>query len=234
MSFLSWFGKKEQAFEQATSPGSDLLHGDATQPMGHALSAPAAPGNSARKSERHERRDLLYSVVRECMTAAGLLTSTYKFKVLSLDSSGRNYLIMIDIPREYFANPTHFVDLEGAIARSAKERYDMLVTAVYWRVNEMVSSGQNRQGNRIPAQAPVKSTDIPVSPTQASPVVAAPALEDEVLAFKKAMASGADSSPRVTTKPSSGRKAPEPADFSDTVPFDNPSQLGPTQFSRLE
>lgn len=234
MSFLSWFGKKEQAFEQATSPGSDLLHGDATQPMGHALSAPVAPGNSSRKSERHERRDLLYSVVRECMTAAGLLTSTYKFKVLSLDSSGRSYLIMMDIPREYFANPSQFADLEGAIARSAKERYDMLVTAVYWRVNEMVSSGQNRQVNRTPAQVPVKNKDLLVTPTQAPPVVAAPDLADEVLAFKKAIASGAQPAPRAAAKPPAGRKPPEPADFSDTVPFDNPSQLGPTQFGGLE
>ena len=234
MSFLSWFGKKEQAFEQPTSPGSDLLHGDATQPMGHALAAPVATSSSGRKSERHERRDLLYSVVRECMTAAGLLTSTYKFKVLSLDSSGRNYLIMMDIPREYFANPTHFSDLEGAIARSAKERYDMLVTAVYWRVNELVSSGQNRQVNRSPAQTPVKSVDLPVTPTQSAPAVAPSALEDEVLAFKKAIASGANNSPRVVSKPPGGRKPPDPTDFSDTVPFDSPSQLGPTQFGGLE
>jgi hypothetical protein len=87
-----------------------------------------------------QRRELLYGIVRECMTASGMLSSTYKFKVLSLDSSGRQYLIMIDVPRQYMTDPEHFVNMEGAIARSAKERFEMLVTAVYWRVNDMVSA----------------------------------------------------------------------------------------------
>ena len=108
---------------------------DATVPIHRPSTATPAPErtpvSSQRRNERLERRELLYSVVRESMTAAGVLSSTYKFKVLSLDSSGRQYLIMMDMPREQLADPGRFAEIEGTIARGAKERYDILVTAVY-------------------------------------------------------------------------------------------------------
>ena len=53
-----------------------------------------------RKSMRLERRELLYAVVRESMARVGMLSSSYKYKVLSLDSRGKQYLIMMDLPRE--------------------------------------------------------------------------------------------------------------------------------------
>jgi len=243
MSFLSWFGKKEQAHYAATAPGSDLLQSDATQPLSSALNAPAPLPPLARKSERHERRDLLYGVVRECMTAAGLLSSTYKFKVLSLDSSGRKYLIMMDIPRDYFAKPEQFSDMEGSIARGAKDRYDLLVTAVYWRMNESAtaasvypSSAAHKAAHPAPVAAPVPEAP-PVHRTP-EPVAATPALQelqDEVLAFKQALASGATpavSVPMLDDDPDT-QIAPG-NDFSDTVPYDNTPALGPTQFGKLE
>ena len=43
------------------------------------------------------RRELLYAVVREAMVRAGVLSSSYKFKVLSLDPRGRQFLVMVDL-----------------------------------------------------------------------------------------------------------------------------------------
>ena len=43
------------------------------------------------------RRELLYGVVREAMVRAGVLSSSYKFKVLSLDARGRQFLVMVDL-----------------------------------------------------------------------------------------------------------------------------------------
>jgi hypothetical protein len=74
------------------------------------------------------------------MTKSGILSSSYKFKVLSLDSRGREYLVMVDLPPVHMAHPHRLVDIEGLIARHAKALHDILVTAVYWRVNEQVSA----------------------------------------------------------------------------------------------
>ena len=79
------------------------------------------------------------------MTSSGLLSASYKFKVLSLDAQGQHYLIMVDMPMAALGNPVHCAEVEGAIARSAKERYDILVSAVYWRVNDLVTAGLSQQ-----------------------------------------------------------------------------------------
>src|SRR5574343_431788 len=44
---------------------------------------------------------LLYTVVRDAMVRAGVLSASYKFKVLSLDQRGRQFLVMMDLAREY-------------------------------------------------------------------------------------------------------------------------------------
>lgn len=236
MSFLRWFGKREATPETQPSSPSDLGVGDATLPMHHALAATPSDKGS-RRSERMQRRELLYGVVRECMTATGVLSSTYKFKVLSLDSSGREYLIMMDVPGAYLADPTRLADMEGAIARSAKERFDMLVTAVYWRVNEAVtvhSSAQPVQPAmpRVPAAAKVES--VPATATQTP--TAEDALAQEVLAFKRAVAAAAQGSAptqQAAAKRAAPRQPPVQPDFSDTEPFDPGSPLGPSQFGGL-
>lgn len=241
MSFLRWFGKKEQANYAATTPGSDMLQGDATLPLSSALIPPRPQPVPDRKSERHERRDLLYSVVRECMTAAGLLSSTYKFKVLSLDSSGRKYLIMMDVPRDYFARSEQFSGLEGAIARAAKDRYDLLVTAVYWRMSELGTASKPLAPPVAQAVAPshVHPAPKPVEP-QAPPAhvadsLAMKELDEEVRAFKQALASGELNAATFTSLDEDSEESNrQGSDFSDTVPYERASNLGPTQFGRLE
>lgn len=240
MSFFSWFGKRKAAPDAVSSPPSDLGVSDATVPLQYTAPDKSVPANS-RKSERLQRRELLYGIVRESMTAAGLLSSTYKFKVLSLDSSGRQYMIMMDVPREYMTDPEQFVNLEGAIARSAKERFDMLVTAVYWRVNDMVTV-RPASAPIVPAShAPAARPAVAPAPRTAAPIPprAAPDDEvsvDEVLAFKRAVAAAASSAVPArqgeVVRSSRRNPAPEP-DFSDTEPFDGNSPLGPSQFGGL-
>lgn len=235
MSFLSWFGKKGTTTESAPSLSSDLGQVDATLPIHRPLQLPtaierAADGNS-RKAERLERRELLYGVVRDCMNAAGVLSSAYKFKVLSLDSGGRKYLIMMDLPREHMAEPSRFAEIEGAIARSAKERYEILVTAVYWRVNEMVTAGAQPQAEEAPpVEAPMPAN--PVAP----PARYAPIQDAEVQAFKRAVAaaaSGAAAARRGEVLHSGRRNPQAPQDFSNTEPYEGTSPLGPSQFGGL-
>lgn len=242
MSFLSWFGKKEATRESVPTQTSDLGQVDATLPINRLaqlhFNADKGVDVSNRRSERLERRELLYGVVRECMTASGVLSSTYKFKVLSLDSSGRKYMIMVDMPREHLESPDHFADTEGAIARAAKERYDILVTAVYWRVNEMVSATKSSPVAAVTAKAqtePQTATSVGAKP--ATPVSHYAELQaEEVLAFKRAVAaaaSGAVTAQRSETRRTARRNSAPVQDFSNTEPFEAPPPLSSSQFGGL-
>ena len=97
MSIFNWFSSKESA--KKVPPDADtsgLGHIDATIPFQpsdrRVVSQQPVPGGmDNRRSERMERRELLYTVVRESMVGVGVLSSKYKFKVLSLDSRGNKY-----------------------------------------------------------------------------------------------------------------------------------------------
>lgn len=237
MSLFGWFSRKP--YEQApVAESSSLSHVDATVPYlpggkGRVKAPVSVPGSAAnRKSERLERRELLYAVVRESMTRAGLLSTSYKFKVLSLDSRGRQYLIMMDMARQNVGDTARLADMESHIAKIAKTRHDILVTAVYWRVNEHVTAGLARTA---PAPAPlprVAAVGTPVAP-------AAPRFEplqaDEVAAFKQALASipapAALSAPGEIVR--SGRRNPAPPSFQDTELDERQSPLSGTQYGDL-
>ena len=217
---------------------------DATEPFrasdkGHARAPATPPGSAAnRKNERLERREMLYTVVREAMIRVGVLSSSYKFKVLSLDSRGRQYLIMMDLARQYAGDTARLAEVETQIAQTAKSRHDILVTAVYWRVNEQVTAGVT--ANMAAASAPLTPT--PPKPTAAAvPVAAAltgyePLHPEEVAAFKQALA--AASPPKHLVAPGeiihSGRRNPAPPpNFEDTEMDDRPSPLSGTQYGDL-
>ena len=241
MSFLSWFTKKKADGPVAAAESSGLGHVDATVPFNPAAKgqprAPLQPPDFAanRKGERLERREQLYTVVRESLTAAGILSSSYKFKVLSLDSRGRQYLIMMDIDRRYAADTSRMAEIEGLVAHNAKSRHDILVTAVYWRVNETVTAGLTR----VSAPAPLAAMPSP-APTPPNAASAKPRYEplhaDEVAAFKQALASASPApSPAAHGQVvHSGRRNPAPMPvFEDTQIDDNRSPLSGTQYGDL-
>ncbi len=137
-----------------------LLDADATVPLMPGRSGKpavlAAPADHAanRKNERMERRELLYTVVRDAMVRASVLSAGYKFKVLSLDQRGRQFLVMIDLGREYGGETARLSEIEALIAQTAKSRFDILVTAVYWRINDHVAVGVPGRGAAHPPIAP--------------------------------------------------------------------------------
>ena len=246
MSLLQWFSKKPQPQAAQAPESSGLGHVDATMPL-HPSARGRAPGANSgshaanRKSERLERRELLYAVVRQSMTRAGVLSSSYKFKVLSLDSRGRQYLIMMDIARQYAGETARLAEIEGEIAKSAKSRHDILVTSVYWRVNEHVTTGLSKSAVP-PVSSPVPLSATPVAEPVAAPPAAPakprfePLQADEVAAFKQALAAGV---PRPSTPPAgevtkSGRRNPAPQPvFQDTQLDDSHSPLSGTQYGDL-
>jgi hypothetical protein len=192
MSLMNWLFPKSRRAKSAPASSSAASSGSS----GKGTSKDAAAQSSRRKGERTARRELLYTVVRETMVRAGVLSASYKFKVLSLDPNGRQYLIMIDLARESGRNADQ-KEIEALIAQSAKSRHDILVTAVYWRINDHVGAGTSARGPKtsnsqpMPLEsqpAPFDSAPTPLAPT-GRPAYD-PIQADEVEAFKKALVEG--------------------------------------------
>lgn len=220
MSLLSWLSPKK-THRASLPPETSGLKADATRPVhakGSAAAAKAAAADAEhagnRKGERMARRELLYSVVRESMVRAGFLSSSYKFKVLSLDQRGRQFLVMVDLAGRHGSDTIRLAEIEALIAQSAKARYDILVTAIYWRTNEHVAVGMPApQSFQTSSPAPLTSGPVPLeTPSQPAALTAAPSRpaplesgmpprkapprfeplqDDEVKAFKKALAAAA-------------------------------------------
>ncbi len=167
MSILNWFSGKSAGHP---APGKVQADSDSAgltryKPSAPTSSKPAAgePRNGAQKSHRHARRELLYAAVREAMIRAGVLSGSYKFKVLSLDPRGEQFMVMMDLAQEFGAQAERLAEMEVMIAHSAKSRYNIRVTAVYWRLNELVSVAR-------PAGAPqVNSRPAPLYHAEAAP-----------------------------------------------------------------
>ncbi len=167
MSLLGWFSRRRIAPPEssglsridATRPlrtGVETMHGGAAA----RITPPAEP--ATRRTERLEQRERLYSVVRESMVRSGVLSSGYKFKVLALDALGRQFMVMMDLSREFGRDAGRLSEIEVLIAQGAKQRFDILVTAVYWRLSDHVAVGQPQMrpvvGNAGTTSAPGASS----------------------------------------------------------------------------
>lgn len=145
MSFTSWLFKKlfskkpvaDQVYELHPAVLASSQRGAAKRASLRSLTPDAHPVGL--KAERQARRELLYSVVRDAMVRAEVLSGSYRFKVLSLDSGGRRYIIMMDLTHANGNQSSWLSEMEAQIARSARKQHDITVTAVYWRVKQPAS-----------------------------------------------------------------------------------------------
>jgi len=246
MSLFSWLSPRKRPAPSPDSSGLSRM--ESTKPYTPRGSAAGSGSNAQpanRKNERMARRELLYAVVRESMTNAGVLSTSYKFKVLSLDARGRQFLVMVDLASEFGGETHRLAEIEAMVAQAAKSRFDILVTAVYWRMNEHVAIGvpaSSRSPATTSRPVPLDSGPAPLAPAAAAtpaaakPVAAAPVLPqshsssrfeplhpDEVSAFKRALASGASGAQAMATA-SGGATAKS---------FDGAGKHGPQSYTLL-
>ena len=248
MSLFSWFSRKpappKAKPRSAGAEPSGLLNADATVPLapgrpGQPLLQPVPPEHAAnRKNERMERRELLYTVVRDAMVRAGVLSASYKFKVLSLDQRGRQFLVMMDLAREYGGETARLSEIEALIAQTAKTRYDILVTAVYWRINDHVAVGLPQKGI---TPTPVPSAAAPQGVVRKPVPAPAPAAPAPVAASASSLLFPAEPAARFPTTPTalgrtpSGTTAPAPLlPASNTGPAPLAPASGPARFEPIE
>ncbi len=101
--------------------------------------APRSDGKTGVDAERADRRERLYRVVREVLMRCGVLSASYKFKVLSTDARGLQFLVMLDLASDT-AQLMRLPEIEAIIRQSAKDQYEIDVAAVYSRVNPQLAA----------------------------------------------------------------------------------------------
>ncbi len=198
MSFFNWFsGKSSQAkFTANEAPGH--------LPAGRATAAASAPqrlqaetarlGDGGGRLKRHARREQLYVAIREAMTRAGVLSASYKFKVLSLDQPGNEFLVMMDLLKAGDDLPGQITEIESLIVQSAQARFEITVPAVYWRIDDLAAGKKALANSPEVAPKAARHGGDTVAPARVALKVALPAAAryepieaDEVAAFKQAL-----------------------------------------------
>ena len=179
MAFFSRFTKKFFSVPLLVASGVR----DGNTPLG-----PQDPVNrvESRKARRHGRREQLFIAVRESMTRAGVLAASYKFKVLSLDQAGDQFLVMLDVDTSLGHQAQKLTEMEAMVVQAAKARFGISVTSVYWRMDATAAPGTVRsQGHKASPAAfdnPSGLTSKPAAKPRFEPLQ-----DDEVAAFKKAL-----------------------------------------------
>ena len=208
MSLFNWFSGRSSHTKNGDDSG--VLGRDSrgrslpasSRPQHSTPSRPVAdPTNRSeeRKVKRHARREQLYIAVRESMTHCGVLSASYKFKVLSLDQRGDQFLVMMDVDQNFGNQADKLADIENKIIQTAKARFEILVTSLYWRINTHGIVGRPKPAAHDPDQT--GSLQV-VGPTRQPPKKPAsrydPIQDDEVAAFKQALAAASGNNPVAT------------------------------------
>lgn len=134
MSLFNWFSGKSGA-ATLNDPARRAEPGLAPTRVAHPPAANSPQAQEASRARRHARREQLFNAIREAMTRAGVLSARYKFKVLSLDQAGNEFMVMMDLSAEFGGALDQLIALESAIIRHARARHDITVPTVYWRVD---------------------------------------------------------------------------------------------------
>lgn len=220
MSLISWF--------QAKKP-TPRASGATRQRKSY--SQTALPPISPRRGRRMLRREQLFAVVRESMIRGGVLSTSYDFKVLTLDANGDSFLVLIELALPVDVMPeAHLQEIERWVQASAQSRHSMSIASVYWRRK----AAPDPCGTVLKAKAAAQTRRTAVADGPTS--LAAPPLSTrmgeaqavdaaELAAFRQALAAGA-APLRPGTSDSPDRLLPVPESHSDF------SALSATQYGK--
>lgn len=191
MSLFNWFsGNSRQAKANDDQNRAAAGRDKAAALLPERLAPAVANRAGERKVQRHARREQLYVAIREAMLRAGVLSARYKFKVLSLDRPGNEFLVMMDLARVSGGAPEQFGEMEALIVQTAKARFEITVPAVYWRTEEAAAVVSPSRRNPHALANPAKRADARHEPIQA----------DEVAAFRQALRAASPNGPAVVAE----------------------------------
>ena len=193
--FDLFFGKRlAPQVVGAEAPIDHRIEPSAVAPLARQAVSGSQAGADQRRTRRHARREQLYVAVREAMTRSGVLAASYRFKVLSLDQLGNEFLVMVDLSMDFESITSQLGAMEALIVQNAKARFAITVPTVYWRMDTAHAAA--------PVKPPLPAKELEKPPAQvlagyvpaaltARPVRAAirhdPLEADEVAAFRLAL-----------------------------------------------
>jgi hypothetical protein len=204
MALFNWFsGKSKRAKAHEAANGNRPARLGHPAPTSHSQPQEAPPKPVAdptnrgeeRKAKRHARREQLYVAVREAMTRAGVLSASYKFKVLSLDQRGDQFLVMMDVHLGLSGQIDKLAESEATIVQIAKTRFDMTVTSVYWRLDTKPNVADGKATGFEPRLAQLQTQPLSPAARQYPALRFEPIQDDEVAAFKQALSVSAANHP---------------------------------------
>lgn len=86
------------------------------------------------------RREMLFDSVKATMESRGILSASYRFKVVRADKRAHSFVVMVDLSTDFMESEQgqqkSLAALGALIRKNALARYGLGVPAVYWRVNE--------------------------------------------------------------------------------------------------
>jgi hypothetical protein len=239
MSFLNWFSSKPYPAKSASTDDHKRPAAGREKPAApipQRVPAEINGGGDTGKIKRHARREQLYIAIREAMTRAGVLSASYKFKVLSLDQRGNEFLVMMDLAKAFGGQPEQLTEIETLIVQNAKARFEITVPAVYWRMDEVAVVAKPRLNHPDGAS----QSDAAAKPAKPATPRYEPIQADEVAAFKQALQAASAQGPGAAAengvKVKSGpRSYTMLTGFEDTEMPDLPSSpaLSSTQYGDL-
>jgi hypothetical protein len=120
MSWFSWIFRRQAGAAKPAQPSARLKdRRSRSKASPGAKGGPSKPQHLRRKEDRSAHRDLLHAVVREAMMGAGVLSAHYKFKILSVDQEGLQFLVMVDLASGFGADMGRLGAMEAAIIQRA-------------------------------------------------------------------------------------------------------------------
>lgn len=110
------------------------------------------------------RRELLYEAIKVTMQANSILSASYKFRVVRNDKRGHQYAVMVDLSTDFLHNhsgqPEQLLAIGAAITRNAEVRYGLVVSGVFWRINDQMEGFEKSRNAPIPNTAPSALTAV--------------------------------------------------------------------------
>lgn len=183
------------------------------------------PVISPRRSRRILRREQLFSVVRESLIRGGVLSTSYEFKVLTLDVNGDSFLVLVDLALSAeLMSDEYLLEIERWIQSSAQSRHSMVVRSVYWRRK----AAPEQRGTALKSAVAVqirRDTSVIGAPATALQTRMQAVEPDEVDAFRRALQSAQQ--PVRRERPGDEAFLPTPESHSDF------SALSETQYGKL-
>lgn len=121
------------------------LKGDPSETAKAKLNGPETRPIQMNLEERMAyRRDMLFNIVRASLTQFQVDPHDYHFKIVRIDRRGHCFVVMMDMLPAFMQSQhgkhAHLSSIANYLTQNAMDRYGLVVSGVYWRIDEGMHS----------------------------------------------------------------------------------------------